>query len=64
MDHVGTSHASAIEWMLVFVAAVTLVWALGRALWYTVRPGETDPGHIKHRILLDEADETEEVRHR
>ncbi len=65
MDHAaGASHASALEWVLVITAAVVLVWALGLALRYTVRPEETDPGHIKRRILVDETDETEEARHR
>ena len=60
MDHTAhLSHASFLEWVLVFAAAVVLVWALGLALRYTVRPKETDSGHIKRRILIDEADETE-----
>ena len=64
MDHAArASHASALEYVLVFAAAVVLVWALGLALRHTVRPGETDPGHIKRRILLDEADEAPEARH-
>jgi hypothetical protein len=59
MDHAaGASHASAFEWVLVFVAAVVVVWTLGLAIRYTVRPEETDPGHIKRRILTDEIDET------
>jgi hypothetical protein len=59
MDHAaGASHASVFEWVLVFVAAVVLVWTLGLAIRYTVRPEETDPGHIKRRILTDEIDET------
>jgi hypothetical protein len=57
MDH--ASHASVLEWVLVLAAAVVLVWALGLALRHTVRPGETDPDHIKRRILVDEPDETE-----
>jgi len=65
MDHAaGASHASAFEWVLVFVAAVVLVWTLGLAIRYTVRPEETDPGHIKRRILSDESAETEEASHR
>ncbi len=65
MDHAaGASHASVFEWVLVFVAAVVLVWTLGLAIRYTVRPKETDPGHIKRRILSDESAETEEAPHR
>ena len=45
-------------------AAVVLVWALGLAIRYTVRPGETEAAHIKRRILLDEIDEPQEARRR
>ncbi len=65
MDHAAAaSHASAFEWVLVFVAAVVLVWTLGLAIRYTVRPEETDPGHIKRRILSDQSAETEKAPHR
>jgi len=58
MDHAaGASHVSAFEYVLVVAAAIVVVWTLGLALRYTVRPGETDPGHIKRRILMDEIDE-------
>ena len=54
MDHsAGASHASLLEWVLVFAAAVILVWALGLAIRYTVRPRETEAAHIKRRILED-----------
>jgi hypothetical protein len=65
MDHAaGASHASLLEWMLVFAAAIVLVWALGLAIRYTVHPGETQASHIKRRILLDDIDEPEEARRR
>ena len=65
MDHAaGASHASLLEWMLVFAAAIVLVWALGLAIRYTVHPGETQASHIKRRILLDETGEPEEARPR
>ena len=64
MEHAAASHASPLEWMLVCAAAAVLVWALGLAIRYTVRPEETDAAHIKHRILLDETDEPEEARGR
>ena len=61
MDHAaGASHASLLEWMLVFVAAIVLVWALALAIRYTVRPQETEADHIKRRIL-DEVDEPYEA---
>lgn len=62
MDHAAhAAHASPLEWLLVCAAAVILVWSLGAALRYTLSPGETDPHHIKHRILDDETSETTEV---
>jgi len=65
MDHAaGASHVSLLEWMLVFAAAIVLVWALGLAIRYTVHPGETQASHIKRRILLDDIDEPEEARRR
>ena len=65
MDHaVGASHVTVFEYVLVFAAAIVLVMALGLALRYTVRPRETDPGHIKRRILIDEIEEPEDARPR
>jgi hypothetical protein len=65
MDHAaGASYASLLEWILVLVAAIVLMWALGLAIRYTVRPEETEASHIKRRILLDDVDEPEEARRR
>jgi len=63
MDHAAhASHASVLEWLLVLAAAIVLVWALALALRYTLSPRETDPGHIKRRILLDDLDDPQEAR--
>jgi succinate dehydrogenase hydrophobic anchor subunit len=66
MDHAtGAAHASVLEWLLVFAAAVVLVLALGLAIRYTVRPAETEASHIKRRILVDDdVHEPTEVKHR
>jgi len=65
MDHAaGASHASLVEWILVFAAAIVLVWALGLAIRYTVHPEETEASHIKRRILLDDIDERNEATYR
>ena len=65
MDHAaGASHASLLEWILVLAAAIVLVWALGLAIRYTVRPEETEASHIKRRILLDDIDEPNETTYR
>ena len=64
MDHAaGASHASPVEWLLVLAAAIVLVWSLALAIRYTVRPHETEAGHIKRRIL-DEIDEPEKASRR
>jgi hypothetical protein len=64
MDHAASAaHASAVEWLLVLGATIVLVWALALAIRYTVRPRETEAGHVKRRIL-DEIDEPEEARGR
>ena len=63
MDHAThASHASVLEWLLVLAAAIVLVWTLALALRYTLSPRETDPGHIKRRILLDDLDDPQEAR--
>ena len=65
MDHAAhASHASALEWLLVFAAAIVLVWALGLAVRYTVHPGEAEATHIKRRILHDDVDEPRGSAHR
>jgi hypothetical protein len=65
MEHAASaSHASTLEWVLVLAAAIVLVWSLGLALRYTVRPGELDADHIKRRILVDDIDEAKEARRR
>lgn len=65
IDHAAAaSHASLLEWVLVFAAAIVLVWALGLAIRYTVHPGETEGSHIKRRILHDDIDEPKEARPR
>ena len=55
----GASQASVVEYVLVLAAAVVLVWTLALALRYSVRPQETEAGHIKRRILADEIHEEE-----
>jgi hypothetical protein len=55
MDHgASAAHASVLEWLLVVAAVIVLVWALGLAIRYTVRPAETEASHIKRRILVDD----------
>jgi len=65
MDHAaGAARASVLEWILVFAAAMVLLWALGLAIRYTVHPEESEGSHIKRRIVLDEIDEPSEATYR
>jgi hypothetical protein len=57
MTHAAAGSHSPLEWLLVCAAAAVLVWALGAALRYTVRPEELDARHIGRRILHDHDDE-------
>ena len=55
--HAGGHAAGALsllEWGLVGLAAVAVVWAFSAAVRYTLWPGEMDPDHVKRRILVDE----------
>ena len=44
-----------VEWVAVVVAQAFAIWALWKAVMYTVRPGEEEPDHIK-RIIFSEED--------
>jgi hypothetical protein len=45
---------SPLDYFLVGVACVVVLYALVQAVRHTLRPGERDPGHIKWRILDEE----------
>jgi hypothetical protein len=47
---------SAVEWGIFAVAAVVTGWVLWKAVRYTMRPGETEPDHVKRSILTDDGD--------
>jgi hypothetical protein len=47
---------SAVEWILVGIAAGTVVYAFYQAVLHTLYPGETSIDHVKRRILDDERD--------
>ncbi len=42
-----------VEWIVVGLCALAVVWVIWRAVVLTVRPGEADPHHIKRSILDD-----------
>lgn len=57
-DETGHSHPTwedfkATDWIWVVLAGVVAAWVIWKAVMYTLRPGETEPDHIK-RIILTE----------
>ena len=44
-----------LQWVLVVLSALLVVWVIWRAVVLTVRPNEDDPNHIKRSILDEEA---------
>lgn len=47
---------SGVEWLLVGLAACTVVYAFYKAVRHTLYPGETSTDHVKWRILDNEED--------
>ncbi|MDJ0522498.1 MAG: hypothetical protein QNJ90_10565 [Planctomycetota bacterium] len=43
----------ATVWVAVVVAGAIAIWTVWKAVMYTLRPGETEPDHIKRQILLE-----------
>lgn len=54
--HGSGARPELFEYVLVGIAIVAAVWTIYLAVRYTVRPGESNPDHIKRRILEDEED--------
>jgi hypothetical protein len=51
--HLDLASWSALEWVAVAVAAVAVVWSIWRSVRLTLRPGETEPDHIKRSVLVE-----------
>lgn len=43
----------AVEWITAVVAVVLSAWSIWLAVRYTLKPGETEPDHVKRSILDD-----------
>ncbi len=52
--HGAGARPTLFEYVLVGIAIVAAAWTIYLAVRYTVRPGESNPDHIKRRILDDE----------
>lgn len=44
-----------VEWVAIVVAQLVAIWTIWKAVMYTLRPGETEPEHIK-RVIFTEND--------
>ena len=44
-----------VEWVAIVVAQAIAIWAIWKAVMYTIRPGEEEPDHIK-RVIFEEND--------
>ena len=42
-----------VEWIAIVVAQAVAIWAIWKAVMYTVNPGEKEPDHIKRVIFLE-----------
>ncbi|HKU66244.1 MAG TPA: hypothetical protein VJP85_00555 [Candidatus Baltobacteraceae bacterium] len=43
-----------IGWIIVGVGAVATLWAFAASIYWTIRPGETQPDHPKYLILRND----------
>ncbi len=41
-------------WIVIAVGTAATVWTIAIAIYWTVRPGETDPAHPKNLILRND----------
>ena len=55
--HPTWSDFGPVEWVAIVVAQLLAVWAVWKAVMYTIRPGETEPDHIKRSIFEDHENE-------
>ena len=53
-EHMSSAPRSFVEYVIVGIAAVIMVWTLVKATQWTISPGEHDPDHIKRTILDDD----------
>jgi hypothetical protein len=42
-----------IGWIIVAAGTIVTVWTIAAAVYWTLRPGETDPDHPKNMVLKD-----------
>jgi hypothetical protein len=43
-----------IGWLIVATGTLATLWTIAAALYFTIRPGETEPDHPKRLILRND----------
>jgi hypothetical protein len=43
-----------IGWAIVAVGTLATLWTIAAAMYWTIRPGETNPDHPKYLILRND----------
>lgn len=49
--HMQTPGHDVLGWVAIAAGCATTIWTIAIALYWTIRPGETDPEHPKRTIL-------------
>jgi hypothetical protein len=55
MGRMGEPPSGALDYVIVLVAVLAVVVPTGKAVWWLLGPGETEPDHIKRAVLDDAA---------
>ncbi|MBV8639377.1 MAG: hypothetical protein JO322_14955 [Candidatus Eremiobacteraeota bacterium] len=43
-----------LGWIVVIVGTLATIWTIAATVYWTIRPGETNPDHPKNLILKDD----------
>ena len=50
-DHPAWEDFGTLEWILVAVCSLFMIWVIWKAVQYTMSPGEESPDHVKRVIF-------------
>lgn len=48
------AHGDVLGWIVVIGGSLATLWTIAAAVYWTLRPGETNPQHPKNLILKDD----------
>lgn len=48
------AHGDVLGWIVVIAGSLATLWTIAAAVYWMLRPGETDPEHPKNLILKDD----------